>query len=469
MGAGVGVVTGLLASLHIDSSAADNLPPLLAGAVSGWVYRHSPAFAQKVFAGFLIGVLAHGLWLGVRLRQDYLIGSWDVLAIQYALPMLISGAGVALFLVIIGDMRAQRERIERSELARALGVANRVLPTMVTGFDEAAATQIAAIVHRLTGAPAVAVAAPGRLLAHVGEAADYHLKAGFVPDVALQAMDDLERHTTQKRSTWCDHPGCPFGTAVAMPLTYEGRAVASLVLYQLRQMRFRPEVVDLAAEVGQFLVNYQMRVVQAETQAQAISRAELKALQAQVHPHFLFNALNTLAGLCEINPSEAGRLTVKLGEFFRSSLRSERAVMSSVREELDTVRAYLDIEKARFGERLEVVEETSRQADECIIPSFSLQPLVENAVVHGISRKPGQGVLRIVTRINNGHLTCFVADNGTGFPEGARDWAERPGHALPMLKGRLERIYGSDYRLRISSSRDKGTVVCLQLPGNQDE
>lgn len=467
-GIAVGAVTGLFGALHASWSPVDSMPALFGGAIGGWVCRFSPAFAQRVLAGFLVGVLGHGLWLASKLQRDYFTGSWDVVAVQYVLPMLLSGAGVAAFLLIIGDVRAQRERIERSELARALSMANRVLPSMATGLDEAAAEQTASVVRSLTGVPAVAIASPDRLLAHTGEAAEYHLRAGKVPSVAIEAMGDLKRHSTEKRSTWCDHPGCPFGSAVGIPLIFDGRAIASVVLFETRQAHSRPEVVDLGAEVAQFLVNYQMRVVQANTQAQAVSRAELKALQAQVHPHFLFNALNTLAGLCEINPPQAAKLTVKLGDFFRRSLRSERALISSVSEEMDTVRAYLEIEKARFGDRLEVVEEICADADDCAIPSFTVQPLVENAIVHGVSRKEGKGRVRIATRVRNGHLLCFVADDGNGFSEGARSWQDKEGHALPMLKGRLDRIYGSNYRLRISSRANRGTVVCLQLPRNQE-
>jgi len=468
LGVGIGVTTGVISLIHMPWSPMNSLPAVIAGALGGWFYRYRSAFAPKVLAGFLVATLAHGLWLAIRLPTDYLVGSWDTLAIQYVLPMFLSGAGAAIFLFIIGDMRAQRERIERSELAKAIGLANRVLPNLGTGLDETAAGHIAEVVRRLTGVPAAGIAVEGKLLAHSGEAAEYHRKAGLVPAVAVEAMRDGERHVTEKRSTWCDHPGCPFGSAVAAPLLYHGSIVASVVLFQTRNVKFRPEVVDLGAEVGQFLTNYQLQTAEIANQAQAVSKAELKALQAQVHPHFLFNALNTLAGLCEVDPQQASYLTVKLGEFFRSSFRSERELLSTVAEELATARSYLDIEKARFGDRIEVIEETDSAAEECCLPSFSLQPLVENAVVHGVSKKVGKGVLRITTRLKNGHLVCWVADNGRGFDTKTVDWARNGAHALSMLAGRLERLYGGDYSLRIRSRKDNGTIVCLRVPASLD-
>lgn len=466
LGAGVGITTGLISIAHAPWTALESSPALAAGVLGGLFYRYRPAFAPKVLAGFLLGVLGHGLWLAIRLQSDYLIGSWDALVVQYVLPMLLSGAGVSVFLAIVGDMRAQRRRIERSELAKAIALANRVLPNLSTGLDEAAAGHIAGMVRSLTGVPAVAIAVSSKLLAHVGEAAEYHGKSGIVPDVAVKAMADGERHTTEKRSTWCDHPGCPFGCAVAAPLVHRGQLIGSVVLFEMRYVKFRPEVVDLGAEVAQFLVNYQLQAAEIASQAQAVSKAELKALQAQVHPHFLFNALNTLAGMCEISPSQAADLTVKLGEFFRSSFRSDRELVSRVSDEMDIVGSYLDIERARFGERLQVVMERDPAADKCSVPSFSLQPLVENAIVHGVSRKTGSGIVRIATRVRNGHLYCFVADNGRGFDVVGESWKRNGSHALSMLAGRLERIYGRDYRLSVRSRKDKGTLVCIRIPAS---
>lgn len=466
LGAGVGLTTMAISVLHSPWSVLDSVPMLLAGLLGGFFFRYRPAFASKVLAGFLVGVLGHGLWLAVRMQRDYLIGSWDTVTVGYVIPMLLSGAGVALFLVIIGDVRAQRERIERSELAKAMRMANTALPRATAGLDETAAQHIATMVRDLTRLPAVAVVADGRLMAHAGEAAEYHMKSGMVPEVAMQAVADGGRHITEKRQTWCTHPDCPFGSAAAAPLSYRGTTVGSIVLYEAGSAKFRPEVLDLGAESAQFLLNYQMQTAEIAAQAQAVARAELKALQAQVHPHFLFNALNTLAGLCEINPAGAADLTVKLGEFFRSSFRSEREPITTVSEELATARSYLDIEMARFGDRLQIVEDADPETMNCSLPSFSLQPLVENSIVHGVSKKAGPGMVKIATRVKSGYLYCCVTDNGCGFDAASEPWRRNGSHALSMLVGRLERIYASDYRLIVHSREDRGTMVCIRIPTN---
>ena len=168
MGLGVGITTGFISLLHSPWTALDCTPAVIAGILGGFFYRYRPAFTPKVLAGFLVGMLGHGLWLAIKLQRDFFVGSWDIVVLQCVMPMLISGAGVAMFLVIIGDMRAQRQRIERSELAKALNMANRIFPNLSAGLDSVAAEHIAKMVLRLTGVPAVAIAVRGKLLAHVG-------------------------------------------------------------------------------------------------------------------------------------------------------------------------------------------------------------------------------------------------------------------------------------------------------------
>jgi LytS/YehU family sensor histidine kinase len=224
-------------------------------------------------------------------------------------------------------------------------------------------------------------------------------------------------------------------------------------------------------QVARFLVSYRMQMEALESQAHALSRAELKALEAQVHPHFLFNALTTIAGLCEVNPRQASALIVKLGEFFRSSLRSERGYLSNLQEELALVASYLEIELARFGERLTVNTEVDEGALGCEIPSFSLQPLVENAVLHGASKKAGPVSIRIVVRLKGDRLICWVIDTGRGFDAETVDFTRGESHALPMLYGRLRNIYGTRFALRVRSRPGRGTVICLWVPAmeNQDK
>lgn len=192
------------------------------------------------------------------------------------------------------------------------------------------------------------------------------------------------------------------------------------------------------------------------------TRSRLDALISQINPHFLFNALNTVRVLIDENPQEAHRLTVKLANIFRQTLQvSEREVVS-LEEELHFIRDYLEIEKARFGERLQVEEQID--VHNAQVPCFTLQPLIENAIKHGAAPKIGTTTIRIVVRQVNGHLNIQVSDNGIGMTRESRDEMLQRGYGLRNLVDRLNIHYASEFTWNVESSFQAGTTVSLRLP-----
>jgi sensor histidine kinase YesM len=192
------------------------------------------------------------------------------------------------------------------------------------------------------------------------------------------------------------------------------------------------------------------------------TRSRLDALISQINPHFLFNALNTVGVLIDENPNEARRLTVKLANIFRQTLQvSEREVVS-LQEELRFVQDYLEIEKARFGERLQVEERI--EVKNAQIPCFTLQPLIENAIKHGAALKIGTTTIRIAVLQENGHLNIRVSDDGMGMTPSARDNMLERGYGLRNLIDRLNIHYPSEFTWKVESEFEKGTVVSLTLP-----
>ncbi len=192
------------------------------------------------------------------------------------------------------------------------------------------------------------------------------------------------------------------------------------------------------------------------------TRSRLDALISQINPHFLFNALNTVGVLIDENPPEAHRLTVKLANIFRQTLQvSEREVVS-FQEELLFIRDYLEIEKTRFGERLQVEEQIDVQ--DAQIPCFTLQPLIENAIKHGAAPKIGATTICIAVQQVNRHLSIQVSDDGIGMtPESLQGMLER-GYGLRNLVDRLNIHYATDFTWTVESEFHKGTTVSLHLP-----
>ncbi len=204
---------------------------------------------------------------------------------------------------------------------------------------------------------------------------------------------------------------------------------------------------------------------QAREQAAAAERAntraadaQLAALQAQMNPHFLFNALNTVASLIRTDPRAAEATVEDLARVLRRTLDHSRSVTTPLEEELDFVRAYLGIEEARFGERLRVEWHVDPAALRLAVPPMTLQPLVENAIRHGIGGRLEGGRVRIAARREGDRLLLRVEDDGAGFAPGRE---ERTG--LGNLRERLATLYGGGAALRVEAAAP-GTAVSVELP-----
>jgi two-component system LytT family sensor kinase len=193
--------------------------------------------------------------------------------------------------------------------------------------------------------------------------------------------------------------------------------------------------------------------------------AELRALRAQINPHFLFNSLNTIAALVHDDPALAERMTVRLARIFRHVLTQSERQFSSVTEEIDFLRAYLDIEQIRFGKRLHIDFRVADAVAETQVPSLILQPLVENAIKHGLSPKVGECRLTISGVREGEHVVLSVEDDGVGVRDGTRnEAATSTGIGLRNVRDRLRTLYGERGRLLFESRARLGSRAAVYVP-----
>jgi signal transduction histidine kinase len=191
------------------------------------------------------------------------------------------------------------------------------------------------------------------------------------------------------------------------------------------------------------------------------SRSELKALRAQINPHFLFNALNTVAGLIPSNPMLAEETVVKLSDVFRYTLQRPEEERVPLSEELDFLRAWLDVEQARFGDRLKVAIEAAPETLSVRIPALALQTLVENALKHGVAKSSTPCQVTIHAAVHDNHLRLTITDTGPG----PVDVATHEGHGLRNVRQRLAGYYGIAARLTLRRDDARGeTIAQLELP-----
>lgn len=193
-----------------------------------------------------------------------------------------------------------------------------------------------------------------------------------------------------------------------------------------------------------------------------LARAQLQALKMQIHPHFLFNTLNSIAALLHKDVEAADRMIARLGDFLRLTLKRSDAQTIEFAQELEFLRCYLDIERTRFEDRLFVEMEVEPQSLNVMVPNLILQPIVENAIRHGVARQTISGHITIRAFKKSDRLIVQVEDNGPGLrtnPNGTNS-----GIGLNNTRARLEQFYGADYGFEIANSADRGVIVTLEIP-----
>jgi two-component system LytT family sensor kinase len=228
------------------------------------------------------------------------------------------------------------------------------------------------------------------------------------------------------------------------------------------------EMVTYWAIVGTvYAVEYhreaQERALRASRLETELVRAQLQVLQSQLHPHFLFNTLHAISALVHRDADEADRTIARLSHLLRQSLDKTGVQEIPLKEELDFVQKYVEIEQVRFPDRLAVSFDVEPVVLDALVPSFVLQPLVENAIVHGVTPLGGQGRIAVAAHRDGDRLRLEVRDNGAGpGPEGVP--SPGAGIGLSNTRQRLEHLYGARHRLEFSRRADSGLTVSLTIP-----
>jgi len=196
----------------------------------------------------------------------------------------------------------------------------------------------------------------------------------------------------------------------------------------------------------------------------SLASAKLQALRMQINPHFLFNTLNSIAALIYVNPRAADEMLGDLSELLRRSLHSMEEQKIPLAQELEFIGAYIRIEQRRFGERLRLEQSVPDELMKALVPALLLQPLVENAIRHGIEPRRGPGLISIEAKQEDTHLHLIVRDNGRGWPGAGLDSSVRRGVGLANTQARLQGLYGQDQSCSFGRAEPQGCRVDIHLP-----
>jgi two-component system LytT family sensor kinase len=378
-------------------------------------------------------------------------------------PMiLLNPIGAALFMTVLRDRHREQDRVAAASSARALKIAERSLGLMARGLRREAAAEVALIVKEETGVGAVGVTDTERVLGWVGLGTDHHVpgtpiaspftRQSIAGNVVVFA-DGVEHAYDCRVSR-----GCPLHSVLIVPLHVDAAVVGTVQLFEPRSRRFLNMNKRLGEGIGA-LLSGQLLLARYEEQKNLLVMAELKLLQAQVNPHFLFNALNTIGAITRTDPARARELLVHLSHFFRKNLKRS-GDLSTLQEELEHVGAYLEIEKARFQDRLVVETDVDPGLLSLRLPTFTLQPLIENAIKHGLSATLDRGTARIRAYREEGAAIIEIDDDAGTWSEPASG----EGLGMKIVDRRIKELLGEGYGVTVSCVPNELTRVRVRMP-----
>ena len=387
-----------------------------------------------------------------------------------AFPMIIMNAlGMVVFLGTFNMVFMEEDSQFAEKMRLAMGIVDQSLPHLRKGLYSTADMEATAdIIYQSTSCAAVMITDAQKILAMKGENWYDVLRDEAVLKPILGSIHD-RKPTTFSYAEKTDplYHILKNHIIVAAPLIEMDKPVGSLTMMVKKHWHTSQSNLDFASELAR-LFSTQLELSDLDYQKQLRRKAEFKALQSQVNPHFLYNALNTISCVCRENPDRARELILTLSSYYRQALENDQ-YMLSLHTELYHVASYLELEQARFEEKL-VVELDVEDDLNCKVPSFILQPLVENAVRHGGDRTGARHV-SISAHSVEGMAEIAVADRGQGIPREVvlgLYTGQGKGVGLSNVHKRLKSIYGEDNGLKIETS-EAGSRVWFRIPLEPEE
>jgi two-component system LytT family sensor kinase len=383
------------------------------------------------------------------------------------IPMILANScGAALFMSILRDRRDIYDLAGNATAARALRIAERTLDLLARGFSPDVAPRLATIIQQETDVGAVAITDRENVLAFTGLGSNHH-RAGtpITSDSTRRAIAQGEVVFLDgiKESYHCAlDPACPLGSVLVVPLLVGKDVIGTIKLYEKANKRF----LSINRTLGEGLVDLlasQLARAHYQEQKELLVLAELKLARAQINPHFLFNSLATIQAIMRKDAGRARVLLNHLADFFRMNLK-RNPDKSTLQEELAHVNAYLEIEKARFEDQLTVSIEVDPSLLYLKLPTFTLQPLIENAIKHGIAEMLEPGTARIHAYREGTTVHIDVEDNAGTFNTAS---SGNGGLGMSIVDRRLRTLLRGSQGLSVYCEPERLTRVSIVIPDAQ--
>jgi two-component system, LytTR family, sensor kinase len=356
---------------------------------------------------------------------------------------------------------------EAAGMQSALHAATATLPHLRRGLNLRTAEEAVPHLRALTGAAAIALADTRAVVAIDGDGREQVRPGDLLSRLLARTPDDRVHIVPRLISS---DPACPLRSAVLAPLSVQGKRAGTLIGFYRAVGPPSHDELRVVQEAAS-LVSAQVELSVVAEQEERLAQAELRALRAQISPHFIYNALAVVAGDIHARPEEARDLLIDFAEFTRYLFRDGRSYVT-LGEEVEHVERYLRLERARFRDSLHVTVDVPVETRSAVVPAMSVQPLVENAVRHGVERRAGTGRVVITARVIDDDVELWVSDDGIGI-EPKRVPAVLAGAGggigLSNVDARLRATFGERYALRIESRTGEGTAAVMKVPNLRGE
>lgn len=470
----VGFAVGLVGGIHryslggmtmLSCSISAVSAGLIAGCVQSYLWKRGKI--EKLLNPWTAAIITFAVELLQFVNILLLAKPYDealALVKSIAVPMLITNTlGSAMFMQMLIDRRSMCERYTSAFSERALKIAVSTEGILSHEFNQANSMKVAQVIYEELGLSAVAITDTQKILAFIGVGDDHHkVNTPISSKHTWQAIEHKKVvYIDGNESPYCcsiNHH-CQLGSTLIIPLLGEDQKVMGTIkLYEVKNKLFSSINRTLGEGIAS-LLSSQILAGQYERNQQLLAQSEIKLLHAQVNPHFLFNAFNTIVAVIRKDSDEASQLVQHLSTFFRKNLKRPHEIVT-LADELEHINAYLFIEKARLMDRLNVKFNIADELLSAMLPTFSLQPIVENAIKHGIAQTLYGGEITISAELVDDHIILSVKDDaGLYQPKENSD-----GLGMNLVNKRIKVRYGDPYGLSVDYQTDDFTKVIIDLP-----
>lgn len=472
----VGTCVGLIGGLHryIQGNFSDAFY-ILGCAVVGLVIGKiaDRIKGRKLFPDnkeiALLGVCA-------ELIQMTFIGffnGWSLVRLIIIPMVLLNSIGVTIFMSILKTYLSNERQLRAVQTKDVLELTNATLPYLRQGLNPQSAQKVCEIIMAHTNFDAVGLTDTVNVLAHIGVGSDHHIAGqAVITDLSKQAIASGKKQIAYtKEQIACPNDDCPLQAAIVVPLKINERTIGALKMYLTNPEKLMQVEENLADGLAQ-IFSGQLAIGIAEEQTKLANNAEIRALQAQINPHFFFNTINTISALMWFDVDKARQALLELSNFFRTSLKGGQEKEISLEQEKSHVDSFMSIENLRFPDRYQLSYHIAMPMT-VKLPPFCLQVMVENAIKHAFKERKKDNRIKIeITPLADEELYVIrVSDNGSGIEKAVLERLGREiitessgtGSALVNLNLRLTGLYGSQSQLRFTTS-EQGTTVETRIP-----